>query len=203
MGGSPVLFVGAFPPRRCDAASFLSKLVTAFDRRYETHSDVVAAGDAGNVHYLYPRRVVARLRRSVREDYRAIACFCAVHPSAVLNVHYGPEHFGGRAGVYVLDLLKSARKPVILTVHALPVEACPAIDAVMREICATDRVVVFSREIAETATARYGVDPKRLRVLGAPKSKRDWRRVATAYGTLIFELLDCYAGTQDRRSADC
>ena len=71
--------------------------------------------------------------------------------------------FGGRAGSYILTLLRELRMPVVTTLHTILREPNPDQRRVLEEIVSlSDRVVVMSERGAEFLQSVYHISPEKI-----------------------------------------
>jgi glycosyltransferase involved in cell wall biosynthesis len=112
----------------------------------------------------YPDEVVLRLRpgpvsRSRLDDVIGDG------PSVIALQHeFGI--FGGPLGEDVLSLIRAAHRPIVSTLHTVPLVPDPAQRAVLRAIAdASARVVVMSRRGAQLLAHSYGVPRQHIEVI--------------------------------------
>ena len=160
------LFMGSFPPRECGIATFTKDVVDSFDRAFATSSEIIAIDEPGGDVRSYGPEVVARLRQDSRESYTDIAAIVNAHPAAVLNIQHEYGLFGGERGEWLIDLMRAAEKPVVLTLHTVLPEPDEVMLRVTRELCRYAGSVVILSETGRDLLSRvYRIDPARLRVV--------------------------------------
>lgn len=160
------LFMGSFPPRECGIATFTKDVVDSFDRAFHTSSEIIAIDEPGGDVRQYGPEVVARLRQDSRESYADTAAIVNAHPAEVLNVQHEYGLFGGERGEWLIDLLRSSEKPVVLTLHTVLPEPDDVMLRVTRDLCRhANSVVVLSETGRDLLSRVYRIDPSRLRVI--------------------------------------
>lgn len=161
-----VVFVGNHLPRRCGIATFTSDLATAVARELpEIKCEVVAMNEAG-ASYAYGGRVRFQIAENDPSAYRRAADFLNVGGAEVLSLQHEYGIFGGKAGSYVLSLLRELRSPVVTTLHTILPEPSAEQRRVMDQIAATSaRMVVMSRHGSELLSSIHGVDPEKIDVI--------------------------------------
>ncbi len=167
IGGVPrTLFLGSYPPRECGIATFTRDVVEAFDRQFGTRSRVIAIDEPGGEVRRYGSDVVARIRQQERHDYLDTADFINSDPAELLNIQHEYGLFGGERGEWLVDLLRSLRKPVVLTMHTVLPEPDENMLRVTERLCRySTKIVALSETGRELLERVYGIDPAKLRVI--------------------------------------
>jgi glycosyltransferase involved in cell wall biosynthesis len=153
-----IAMLGNHVPRQCGIATFTTDLSEAICAEYsELDCFVLAMNDAGR-RYPYPGRVRFEITESDLASYRRAADFLNVNPVDVVSVQHEYGIFGGKAGGYVLELLRDLRMPIVTTLHTILAEPNPQQRKVMDEIARISaRLVVMSAYGAELMREVYGV----------------------------------------------
>lgn len=117
-------FISTYLPRRCGIATFTFDLVKALSDLYDEVSGqnkalrVVALSDSSQELH-YPPEVVFEINDQEKPDYHQAAHFLNSSESEVVCLQHEFGIFGGRNGIFVLDLLQDLRKPLVTTLHSL------------------------------------------------------------------------------------
>ena len=150
--------LGNHSPRQCGIATFTTDLSDAIAAaRDGTECVVLAMNDAGK-HHAYPPRVRFEIAESEVSSYRRAADFLNVNTVDVLSVQHEYGIFGGKAGAYLLGLLRELRMPVVTTLHTILAEPNPQQRAVMDALCTlSERLVVMSQKGADLLHSVHGV----------------------------------------------
>jgi glycosyltransferase involved in cell wall biosynthesis len=138
--------LGNHVPRQCGIATFTTDLSDALALEVpEVDFFVLAMNDAG-MHYAYPARVRFEIAESDIASYRRAADFLNVNGVDVVSVQHEYGIFGGKAGSYVLALLRELRMPIVTTLHTILAAPnsfqCTAMNELTR---ISERIVVMSR----------------------------------------------------------
>jgi glycosyltransferase involved in cell wall biosynthesis len=137
--------LGNHLPRQCGIATFTTDLgaaIAAEDPRVECF--VLAMNDPGR-HHAYPERVRFEIAEGDLASYRRAADFLNVNAVDVVSVQHEYGIFGGKAGRYVLRLLRELRMPIVSTLHTILAEPNPQQRGVMDEFSVlSERLVVMS-----------------------------------------------------------
>ncbi|CAF2641253.1 unnamed protein product [Rotaria sp. Silwood2] len=166
-----VLFLGSYPPRRCGLAKFLEDLTENYPGPYN-----VVAIDEQNVDPSsrnYSDKVIFRLNQQNRDDYYRVADIVNSEAYDVFNLQHEFNLYGGMVGEYVVNLLASIRKPVILTLHTIPSNPNTFYMSLTRAMCATStRIIVLSERGRQLLIDVYGVNEEKISVIphGVPDS---------------------------------
>jgi glycosyltransferase involved in cell wall biosynthesis len=145
-----VAIIGNHLPRQCGIATFTTDLCNAIAAEYANTGVFVVAVNDPQSQYNYPARVRVELTEGDLSSYQAAADFLnSSHVDLVCLQHeYGI--FGGKAGSYVLRLLRQLKMPVVTTLHTVLRE--PDVDQliVMQEIAErSDRLIVMSEHSSQ------------------------------------------------------
>ena len=187
------VFVSTYPPRRCGIATFTRDLAAVTGDREIAVLHPPAGPD------MYPLEVKHRIRRDVRADYFRAASALNRSAAGVVSVQHEYGIWGGDDGEYVLDFVTALAKPVVTTLHTVPMNPSSGQRRVlMRLIEASAASVVMSRSASELLARVYGVDAGILDVvphgvpnlpLTVPHTVKPRIGMATAPMLLSFGLL--------------
>lgn len=158
-----VLMIGNYPPRQCGIATFTADLCEALVQAApEVECQVVAMNDRGE-GYAYPARVCFEIDQDNREHYDIGADFINLHRPDVVCLQHEYGIFGGRAGRYILSLLKQIHAPVVTTLHTILREPDADQAQVMRELIErSDRLVVMAQRGREFLQEIYGAPEEKV-----------------------------------------
>ena len=112
-----IAILGNHLPRQCGIATFTTDLSGAVAAEV-SNADcfVVAMNDAGK-RYAYPPRVRFEVAEGDLGSYRAAADYLNANKIDVVSVQHEYGIFGGKAGNYLLTLLRKLRMPIVTTAH--------------------------------------------------------------------------------------
>jgi glycosyltransferase involved in cell wall biosynthesis len=168
-------------PRQCGIATFTSDLASAIASGHpELECFVLAMNDPGHRH-AYPARVRFEIAESDLASYRRAADFLNVNGVDVVSVQHEYGIFGGKAGRYVLQLLRELRMPVVTTLHTILEEPNALQRGVMGELLSlSERIVVMSasgaallRDVHHVSESKIDLIPHGIPSLPAPGRSKD------------------------------
>jgi glycosyltransferase involved in cell wall biosynthesis len=189
--------LGNHVPRACGIATFTTDLSEAISAAFpDLDCFVLAMNDAGR-RYGYPGRVRFEVTESDVASYRRAADFLNVNPVDIVCVQHEYGIFGGKAGGYVLDLLRELRMPIVTTLHTILAEPNPAQRKVMAEIAQiSERLVVMSaygaalmRDVFGVADGKIDLIPHGIPSLPCGSQSKDRLGVEGKRVILTFGLL--------------
>lgn len=171
-----IFFVSSYPPRRCGIATFTFDLVRAVSELQGPTGDqrripLVAALNDIAEGYDYPQEVVLEINQQQPLDYRKAADFINSSPAQVVCLQHEFGIFGGRSGIYILDLLENLKKPVVTTLHRMLRAPDREEFDVLRSVCRCSTfVVVLAKRAVEFLKEIYGVPREKIFMIhhGAP-----------------------------------
>ena len=171
-----ITFLGNHLPRRCGIATFTTDLAEAICTEFpDLGCSVVAMNDPGMRH-AYGERVRFEIAESELSSYRRAADFLNVGTTDVLSVQHEYGIFGGKAGSYVLALLRELRVPIVTTLHTIVGEPSADQRRVMDEVVRlSTRLVVMSRHGAALLHDVHGAPQDKIDIIphGIPGLPRD------------------------------
>lgn len=158
-----IAFIGNYLPRQCGIATFTTDLCEAIAEEYSETSCMALPVNDIEEGYSYPPRVRFELAEKDVESYRRAADFLNINNIEIVSLQHEYGIFGGRAGGYILTLLRELRMPVVTTFHTVLQEPDPDQRRVLKEIAdLSDRVVVMSERGEEFLHEIYGVAPAKI-----------------------------------------
>ncbi len=153
-----IAFIGNYLPRQCGIATFTTDLCEAIAEEYKDTSCIALPVNDIEGGYAYPPRVRFELAQKDIESYRRAADFLNINNIEIVSLQHEYGIYGGRAGSYILTLLRELRMPVVTTLHTILKDPDPDQRRVLEEIVAlSDRVVVMSERGKEFLQSIYRV----------------------------------------------
>ncbi len=158
-----VAFIGNYLPRRCGIATFTTDLCEAIAAEREGTTCIALPVNDTAEGYEYPGRVRFELTEKDIASYRRAADFLNINNVDIVCLQHEYGIFGGRAGSYVLTLLRELRMPIVTTLHTILAEPDPHQRLVLTEVAKlSDRLVVMSQRGKEFLTQIYGVSADKI-----------------------------------------
>lgn len=161
-----IAILGNHLPRQCGIATFTTDLSGAIAAQV-SNADcfVVAMNDAGQ-RYAYPPRVRFEVAESDIASYRVAADFLNANKIDVVSVQHEYGIFGGKAGNYLLTLLRQLRMPIVTTVHTILGKPDSMQRRAMNEIARLSRrLVVMSAHGAALLHNVHGVPEQKIDII--------------------------------------
>ncbi len=161
-----IAILGNHLPRQCGIATFTTDLSSAVAAEV-SNADcfVVAMNDAGK-RYAYPPRVRFEVAEGDIASYRVAADYLNASKIDVVSVQHEYGIFGGKAGTYLLTLLRKLRMPVVTTVHTILGEPDSMQRRAMNEIARLSRrLVVMSAHGAALLHNVHGVPEHKIDII--------------------------------------
>jgi len=158
-----VAFIGNYLPRQCGIATFTTDLSGAIAHEYKGTECIVLPVNDNEAGYEYSSRVRFELTEKDIESYRRAADFLNINNVDMVSVQHEYGIYGGRAGSYILTLLRELRMPVVTTLHTILQDPNPDQLRVLEEVVSlSERVVVMSNRGAEFLQSIYHVSEKKI-----------------------------------------
>jgi glycosyltransferase involved in cell wall biosynthesis len=158
-----VAFIGNYLPRQCGIATFTTDLCESIAEEYKGTACIALPVNDTEAGYEYPLRVRFELTEKDIESYRRAADFLNINNVDMVSLQHEYGIFGGKAGSYILTLLRELRMPVVTTFHTILRDPNPDQRRVLEEIISlSDRVVVMSERGSEFLQEVHHVSPEKI-----------------------------------------
>jgi len=158
-----IAFIGNYMPRQCGIATFTTDLCEAVAEEYKGTACIALPVNDTEEGYEYPSRVRFELTEKDIESYRRAADFLNINNVDMVSLQHEYGIFGGRAGSYILEILRQLRMPVVTTLHTILRDPNSDQRRVLEEIISlSDRVVVMSERGVEFLQSVYHVPEEKI-----------------------------------------
>jgi len=161
-----VAFVGNYLPRRCGIATFTTDLCESFasiNPSVQCYAIPITDIKEG---YQYPERVRLEIKEQELDTYKAAADFLNLNDVDIVCLQFEYGIFGGKAGSYILSLLRNLKMPVVTTLHTVLKNPNVEQRLVMDELLAiSDYVVVMSQKGVEILHDVFKTPPGKVRLI--------------------------------------
>ena len=158
-----VAFIGNYLPRQCGIATFTTDLCESIAGEFKGTACIALPVNDTETGYEYPSRVRFELTEKDIESYRRAADFLNINNVDMVSLQHEYGIFGGKAGNYILALLRELRMPVVTTLHTVLRDPNPDQRRVLKEIVSlSDRVVVMSERGVEFLRDVYHVPAEKI-----------------------------------------
>ncbi len=161
-----VAFVGNYLPRQCGIATFTTDLCESFasiNPGVQCFAIPITDIEEG---YQYPERVRFEIKEQDIDTYKAAADFLNLNDVDIVCLQHEYGIFGGKAGSYVLSLLRNQKMLLITTLHTILKNPSIQQRRVMDELLAiSDYVVVMSQKGAEILHSIYQTPQDKVRLI--------------------------------------
>lgn len=161
-----VVFVGNYAPRQCGIATFTTDICESFSAinpGVQCFSIPITDIEEG---YKYPERVRFEIIEKDIETYKAAADYLKINDVDIVCLQHEYGIFGGKAGSYILSMLRDQKMPLITTLHT--VLDNPSIEQrlVMDELLLiSDYVVVMANKAVEILRRTYNIPEEKIRLI--------------------------------------
>jgi glycosyltransferase involved in cell wall biosynthesis len=161
-----VAFIGNYLPRQCGIATFTTDLCESFaamNPGVQCFAIPITDIEEG---YEYPERVRFEIKEQDIDTYKAAADFLNLNDIDIVCLQHEYGIFGGKAGAYILSLLRNQKMPLITTLHTILKNPNIQQRRVMDELLAiSDYVVVMSQKGAEILHDIYKTPQDKVRLI--------------------------------------
>ena len=162
-----VAFIGNYIPRQCGIATFTYDMATWAKAALNPASDVfVVAMNDRPEGYDYPPMVRFEVQAGNPRDYPRAADYLNMSDIDLVCLQHEFGIYGGPKGIYIADLLRDLRKPVVTTAHTVLPDPEPDRAAAMGEVAEfSDAIVVMSRKSIDFMEEYYSVPRQKLHMI--------------------------------------
>ena len=161
-----VAFLGNYAPRCCGIATFTQDLRSAVQSARPSLEAPVAMMSDDLHGYAYPGEVKLVVDEKDRRSYAKAAELLNRSGASVVSLQHEYGIYGGPSGVWLLDLLRLLRLPVVTTCHTVLRDPSPQQHQVMSEIARhSAQVVVMAQKGRELLREIYNVPDHKITVI--------------------------------------
>lgn len=161
-----VAFIGNYLPRKCGIATFTTDLYESISAQYSDVKCIVVAMNDDVEGYEYPDQVSFELQQEDLKSYQRAADFLNMQNIDLVSLQHEFGIFGGKAGNYILTLLRGLHIPVVTTLHTILTEPDPDQQMVMDELIQiSDRLVVMSQRAGQYLEEIYHAPSEKIDVI--------------------------------------
>lgn len=161
-----VAFIGNYLPRKCGIATFMTDLCEAFassNPSVQCYAIPITDIEEG---YQYPERVRFEIQEQNLNSYKAAADFLNLNDVDIVCLQFEYGIFGGKAGSYILSLLRNLKMPVVTTLHTVLKNPNEEQRRVMDELIAiSDYVIVMSKKGVDILSEAHEPHPDKVRLI--------------------------------------
>ena len=161
-----IAFLGNYVPRRCGIATFTNDLFRSIAEALPDADCYLGAVTDQAKSYDYPEEVRFEFQDKDLRAYRQAADLLNLKNANVLCVQHEFGIYGGKAGSYLLSLLKEVRMPVVTTLHTILENPTPEQRHVMQELTRLSaRLVVMAQKGRDILQAVYDVPDAKIDII--------------------------------------
>lgn len=158
-----IAFIGNYLPRQCGIATFTTDLCEAIDLQFKGTTCIALPINDIAAGYSYPAKVRFEITEKDIDSYLRAADFLNLNNVDLVCLQFEYGIFGGKAGSYILALLRELRMPVVTTLHTILKEPDTDQKHVLEEVAAlSDRIVVMSERGSEFLHDVYDVPSDKI-----------------------------------------
>jgi len=161
-----IAFISSFPPRKCGIATFTSDLIhnTYLASERVIEPVVVAMQSDSSQQFCEPVERV--IRKNNKKDYMKAADF--INSSDIKSVSLQHEFglYGGRAGSYIVPLLRRLNVPIVSTLHTILEKPLPEYFHTLVDICdCSETIIVMNRRGIDMLRDLYGIPIRKIKLI--------------------------------------
>ena len=158
-----VTIIGTYPPRECGIGTFTQHLYGAILRASRQNHGSIVALNHSEKEYSYPPEVRQIIRQDNKSDYIKVAKNINSNGTDICILQHEYGIYGGKNGVYILQLLHWLEKPLVVTLHTIVKVPSYGQKAILQAICQKAcKVVVMNEKAIGFLVDIYGVSPEKI-----------------------------------------
>lgn len=148
-----VSFISTYPPRLCGIGTFTRDLANNIfeiqEEKFDTSRTVQIVALTNILQgYNYGKEISFEIRTEHKIDYQEAASFLNLSDTEVICLQHEFGIFGGKDGIYILNLLDNLRKPVVTTLHTVLKKPTKGQLKVLKSVCSYSTFVVAQAQKA-------------------------------------------------------
>jgi glycosyltransferase involved in cell wall biosynthesis len=158
--------LGDYLPRKCGIATFTGDLYTSLASQYKDVRCFVVPVTDTEAGYDYPGEVRFEIQEQDISSYHRAADFLNITNVGVVSLQHEFGIFGGKAGGYVVPLLRALKMPVVTTLHSVLRQPNPEQRRVVEQILThSARVVVMTQRGRELLREVFNAPDEKIDVI--------------------------------------
>jgi glycosyltransferase involved in cell wall biosynthesis len=160
------VFLSSYLPTNCGLATFTNDLADAVDTAAGRPVSRVFAIRKHPHKVPYGERVDYAIDNNRKDAYRHAALFCNRHPCDLVSIQHEYGLYTGDWGESILDFARTCVKPIVTTLHTLPLNPVPKARRIIRALADhSRRIVVMADTAVGILEQTYGVDAATVDVI--------------------------------------
>ena len=169
-GGKRIAYLSTYPPRECGIATFTKDLIDSTNELNEFEPTVIAVNATGSI-YDYDSRVNWVIERDSADDYVQAANYINSSTIQLVNLQHEFGLFGGDSGEYIINFLKTIKKPVVTTLHTVHPGLSPKALEILSYVSNKSASIVVISHAAIKILKKQGISTKNCIVIphGCPR----------------------------------
>ena len=154
-----IAVIGNYLPRPCGIATFTTDVSQSLAIELTKEENLInIAMDDTPEGYDYPEQVKFKIRQDVHSDYFWAADYLNTNSFDVAIIQHEYGIYGGEDGIYILELMKSLKMPIMTNLHTVLETPTKGQMQVMQGIAKySDRITVMSKKAIEILTRVYNI----------------------------------------------
>lgn len=165
-----IIFIGNYLPRQCGIATFTHHIANGLVMAANLHRipltiEVVAMNDPGQ-QYDYPAIVTRTIRQQEKQDYIDTAHYINDSGANCVILQHEYGIYGGDSGVFLLQLIKNLKVPLITTLHTVLKRPNYHQKEVLQKIAAYSAgLIVMSPLAIDLLNEIYDIPPQKINLI--------------------------------------
>jgi len=158
-----IVLLGNHLPRRCGIATFTTDLLNALISESPESSIWALAMNDIPEGYLYPNEVHFEINQNKIIEYKLASDFLNFNHVDVVCVQHEYGIFGGKNGIYLLELLRNIYTPIVTTLHTVLEKPTQGERKVLCELGRiSDRLVVMNHIASDMLQNIYKISKEKI-----------------------------------------
>ena len=163
-----VVYLSTYPPRECGIATFTHDLVHAFDEMYmpREESKIIAINNTGT-RFKYPKKVIFELNQHAQAEYAALAHkLNELEEVKLVNIQHEFGIFGGEYGNYLLDFMRTLKKPIVITFHTVLPRPNDVLKKTVIDLATySGKIIVMTKTSKEILKRDYAIPEEKIAII--------------------------------------
>lgn len=158
-----IAVIGNHLPRKCGIATFTTDLHDALSSQYPDLYNIVIPINDKKEGYDYPDNARFEIDEKDIDSYQSAVDFIHINNIDVVCLQHEFGIFGGKSGMYILNVLRNLKVPVVTTFHTVLEAPTEEQKNIMCEIAErSERVVVMSEKGKNFLTGVYNIPESKI-----------------------------------------
>ena len=160
------IFISSYVPRKCGIATYTSDLTRAIDLINPYCESKIIALIRPEDKIDYPPEVKFKINQYKIDSYIKAADYINKSKADIVVLEHEFGLYGGEFGEYIIKLIESIKKPLIITTHTIPDSSNEGYGLALKDVIKfADKVIVMMPESLQKLVKKYNYPKENIEII--------------------------------------